>query len=299
MASVNRVIDHVVQNLERSLTLETLAQVAHFSPYHFHRIFKALMGETPNDFVGRLRVERALAMMTGGGAKSLTEIALSSGFGSLSDFSRSFKRRHGVAPSAFDVKSLSARRRREIQLVIDESAGRRLTHLPPPDDSLGFKVRLHDLPARTVAYLRVLRPFRPGVVQRTANRLLSWAIDRGVAEGQWLGYMWDNPQIVALDDCRYDVAVEVTREIPDPEIGCFRFPPMLVAEIEIRGSLDLEQRAIDWLYGSWLPQSGYLPDDQPCFEAWMGHPFQHGSSHFELYLQLPVKRPFPAMKRIQ
>jgi AraC family transcriptional regulator len=59
----------------------------------------------------------------------------------------------------------------------------------------------------------------------------------------------------------------------------------------VRGSIELEQRALDWLFGSWLPRSGYLPADQPCFEAWIGRPFGHGYEHFELCVQLPVKAP--------
>jgi hypothetical protein len=45
---------------------------------------------------------------------------------------------------------------------------------------------------------------------------------------------------------------------------------MTVAEVAIRGGLDLELRALQWLYGSWLPRSGFVPDDQPGFEAWVG-----------------------------
>ena len=55
-------------------------------------------------------------------------------------------------------------------------------------------------------------------------------------------------------------------------------------------TLRLEARAIDWLYKTWLPSSGYVPDDQPAFEAWIGRPFAHGNEHFELACQLPIKR---------
>ena len=74
------------------------------------------------------------------------------------------------------------------------------------------------------------------------------------------------------------------------EIGRFVFPAMTVAEVTIAGDIQLEQRAIDWLYGTWLPQSGYVPDDQPAFEAWSGQPFEHGDEHFELSCQLPIRR---------
>lgn len=65
---------------------------------------------------------------------------------------------------------------------------------------------------------------------------------------------------------------------------------MTVAEVEIRGPIDLEQRALDWLFGTWLPSSGYVPADLPAFEAWVGRPFAHGLEHVELLAQLPVAR---------
>ena len=54
--------------------------------------------------------------------------------------------------------------------------------------------------------------------------------------------------------------------------------------------VDQEMRAIDWLFKTWLPSSGHVPTDQPCFEAWIGRPFEHGLTHFELYVQMPVVR---------
>jgi len=69
----------------------------------------------------------------------------------------------------------------------------------------------------------------------------------------------------------------------------YEFPAMRVAEVAIAGDIQLETRAIDWLFGTWLPQSGLDPDDQPAFEAWEGQPFAHGFEHFELRCQLPVR----------
>ena len=121
-------------------------------------------------------------------------------------------------------------------------------------------------------------------------RLVAWAENRGTADGQWLGYMWDDPEIVALADCRYDVGVEVDGVRPDGEIGRIEFPAMRVAQVEVRGDIDLEQRCCDWLYKAWLPSSGFVPDEQPAFEAWMGRPYAHGLEYFELYAELPVVR---------
>ena len=66
---VNRAIDHITRNLAEPLQLEDVARVACFSPYHFHRIFRALVGETLHDFVKRVRLERAVFLMSHGGRR--------------------------------------------------------------------------------------------------------------------------------------------------------------------------------------------------------------------------------------
>jgi AraC family transcriptional regulator len=288
---VNRAIDHIVRNLAQPLTLEEVSKAACFSPFHFHRVFKGLIGETLKQFVKRQRLERALYLMSHAPKRSLTDIALDCGFSSSSDFSRSFKQRFGSSPSAFDLESFRDARRNEFERAhADPSGATYLPRLPAGANPDGFEVRLRDLPARTVAYIRVLDPFREGVAIAAVHRLMAWATERGLQDGQWLGYMWDEPEIVALERCRYDVGLVVPDLEPAGEVGRFEFPPMRVAEVRISGGLDLETRAIDWLYNTWLPRSGCMPDDQPAFESWVGRPFAHGYEHFEIDCQLPIKR---------
>ncbi len=287
---VNRAIDHVTRHLADPLPLDDVARVACFSPFHFHRIFKALTGETLHAFVKRLRLERALFLMSNQPGASLTDLALSCGFASSSDFSRSFRAQYGLPPSVFDLAALRRSRREELAGTLSADARSRLARLPPGANPDGFTVRLRDLPARRVAYLRVARPYEGGVGE-AAERLVAWAEARGLAGGQWLGYQWDDPEIVALEHCRYDVGVELP---PGAEgdresgVGVADFAPMRVAELELAGGADLELRALDWLFTTWLPQSGLAPDHQPCFEAWNGLPFAHGTAHFELRVQLAV-----------
>ena len=287
---VNCAIDHIVSNLALPLRLEDVSEVAGFSRFHFHRVFKALVGESLNQFVRRLRLERALYLMSHAPKRSLTEVALDCGFSSSSDFSRSFKQRYGASPRVFDLGAYRNSRREEFERVLlNQNGFPRFTTLPEGQNPDGFEVSLRDLPARTVAYIRVLDPYRDRVAQAACERLLTWANERGLSGGQWLGYMWEEPEIVALADCRYDVALVVEDVEPAGEIGRFQFPPMRVAEVILSGDIALEARAIDWLYKTWLPGSGYVPDDQPVFEAWIGRPFAKGHEHFELACQLPVK----------
>ena len=290
IARVNRAIDYITHHLDASLKLDDVARVACFSPYHFHRIFKTLAGETLATFVKRVRLERALYLLSHRDGTRLTDVALACGFSSSGEFSRSFKAQYGVAPRDFDVQAFRGDRRNEMLASLTDASNRHLlAPLPPGENPDGFVVRRRDLPARTVAYLRVTRPFEEGRVTGAVDDLLAWADARGLADGQWLGYMWDDPEIVALDMCRYDVGVEVPPNTPvDGRVGRIEFPAMHVAEIDIQGAIDVEQRAIDWMYRTWLPASGCAPDHQPAFEAWNGRPFAHGHAWFSLRMHLAV-----------
>jgi AraC family transcriptional regulator len=293
---VNRAIDFILQHLDQPLPLDVVARAAAFSPFHFHRIFRILVGESVAEFVKRVRLERALVLLTRQDwatrhPQSLTDIAFACGFASSSDFSRCFKQRYGVAPRRFDVESFRLKRRTEWEKALaDPPQAHVLRRLPRGANPDRFQVKLRHLPARHVAYIRVQNSFRPNAAFEACAQLIRWAEGRGLADGQWLGYMWDDPEIVAREHCRYDVAVEVPAPIRGDGIGHLRFPPIQVAEIDIRGGIDLEMRAIDWMFRTWLPTSGYVPTEQPAFEAWIGRPFAHGVEYFELRMQLPVER---------
>lgn len=291
---MNRAIDHVQTHLHRPLPLEEVAQIACFSPFHFHRIFKAHTGETLNRFVGRLRLEKALRLMSREADLSLTDIAHRCGFASSSDFTRAFKRLHGVAPSAFDIEGHRKGGRAQLDDVVDSSTvdgrvDRPRSAIENPD---GFEVEFISLPSRRVAYRRVLAPYREGVVEAAYVEHMRWALAHQVLDCPWLGYMWEDPEVTDLEVCRYDVAVIVPEDMRwnEVEVGSFSFPAMTVASVELRGGLDLALRCMDWLFNTWLPSSGYVPEDLPCFEAWLGQPYAHGNEHYELCAQLPVRR---------
>jgi AraC family transcriptional regulator len=227
-----------------------------------------------------VRLERAVYLMSHRPRVKLTEVALACGFASSSDFSRAFRAHFGVPPRSFDVEAFRSARREE---------GHRLGRLPPGENPDGFTVRIHEVPARRVAYVRVDRPFESGNVKAAAARMIAWARERGLAGGQWLGYQWEDPEIVALEDCRYHVGLEIPRAVDvRGEASVTEFPEMRLAEIDVAGPIDLELRALQWLYGTWLPASGWAPAHQPCFEAWHGEPFAHGTTHFELRVQLAL-----------
>ena len=100
-ARINRVIDYIVADPAREFTLDELAGAAPFSRFHFHRIFAALVGETLQAFIRRLRMDRAANMLAFAPDVSVTDVAMSCGFSSSQNFARAFRERFGMTPSEY------------------------------------------------------------------------------------------------------------------------------------------------------------------------------------------------------
>lgn len=97
--SVARVRNFIVEKFAKNLRLGDLAEVARLSPFHLNRVFSAEVGLPPHAFQNQLRIEKARSLI--GQKKSLSEIALETGFSDQSHFNRFFKRYTGVTPKRF------------------------------------------------------------------------------------------------------------------------------------------------------------------------------------------------------
>jgi len=108
ISRINKVRNYIEQHIDQPLTLNSIAEIACFSPYHFHRLFNLLTGETPLNFIQRLRVERAIYLLENNPRLSITEIATACGFSSLSLFSRTFRKAKGITAREFRHASRSS-----------------------------------------------------------------------------------------------------------------------------------------------------------------------------------------------
>ncbi|MBN1859625.1 helix-turn-helix transcriptional regulator, partial [Candidatus Bipolaricaulota bacterium] len=101
VSRVNRVINYIQSHLDGDLRLARLAEIANFSSYHFHRIFHAMVGETPNQFIRRVRVETAAMRLAASPRWSITQIARMCGYSSSSVFAREFREAFGMSATQF------------------------------------------------------------------------------------------------------------------------------------------------------------------------------------------------------
>jgi AraC family transcriptional regulator len=292
----NRVVDHIQAHLDEPLDLETLAEVACFSPCHFHRLFHGWMGETIHDFIFRLRVERAAAQLVYNSRKSITEIALDCGFSSSSTFARAFRAFHGVSASEWrkDRKKCKAEGPgRTASLGSRDEHGPYREHL----SNMNLQVKLRQLPPLHVAYVRHVGSFQENsaLFERLFDRIRRWAGPRGLldlASARLLSVHHDNPEmeITEVGKLRLDAAITIpagTRV--DGEICKQRLEggPYAVTRVRIHAKQYME--AWDALMSEWLPSSGYQPDDRPCMEIYLNEPTTDPEGLHDVEICLAVK----------
>ena len=281
-ARLNRVINHIGEHLDEPLTLPELADIAAFSPYHFHRIFKAMMGETLGGFVWRLRLEKAANLLLWQPTVRVTDIALACGFSSPSNFSRAFKQRFGVSATAFRAaeqsKYCKAGRKPE------EGTPGRAIYAPRGGPATAqhrgrsgaMNVEVRTLPSYRVAYVRRLG-YSKGVHQEHLNtafrKVCGWVDAHGLFGPDTLviGVPHDNPDITPDERCRYDACVtvpgDVTAGAGDIDVQDLPGGKYAVQHIEVDDPLAIGQ-IVDAVYGQWLPGSGYQADDRPPLEIY-------------------------------
>lgn len=284
---INEVINFVEAHYGDRLLLGQLADVAHFSPFHFHRIFSAFTGETPHAYLTRIRLEKAIAMMERGG-RSLTEVAFECGFASGSDFSRSFKQQYGFSPKDYSRDRML--KESKIRQELLSNAG---YASPMNSDAVadGFRVTVADQPAMRIAYIRVIGGYKPDRILSGLERLLAWSRANGFYPGNKLiGRSKDNPETTPKSKYRYDWCMEIPEDFkPDPEVSYGRIPAHRVAVLHCMGDIRKVYRAWTYLYRDWLPDSGYQPADEAAMEVFHGEHELTAETTFNLDCCIPIE----------
>lgn len=276
---VHRVIDHIRAHLSDDLELRDLAKVACFSPYHFHRIFKSVTGETVAQFTRRARLERAVFLMRGSN-RDLTSIALEVGFGTPSDFSRVFRRCYGVAPSSWDRVS-------RLDGGVDFA-----TTLAKQGVAPASGARITERPAQRLAYIRVRNPWQGDSLAIGFDRLQRWFAERELnwKTRQLVGLSWDSEKATPIERLVYDLGLTVDESVrADGEIGVHRLPAVRAVELHCKS---LPETAVAWefLYRDWLPTSGFEPDDIPATKRFRRTPEVFDDEAWDVDCSIAIRR---------
>ena len=245
---VQRVVDFLGEHLNDALDFTALARVACLSPYHFHRIYRALLGETVTDTVRRLRLHRAAIDLLDR-ELSIERTAERAGYASQAAFTRAFRAEYGSPPARY--------------------RGERAALLEQQQDPVMYRVEIVALPKLRVAAIQH-RDYR--LTPRAFERLMAMAATTGLlrADTRYFGIFYDDPDAVAESERRAAVCITVPDDwTPSGELAEAYIEGERYARIVHTGPYAELRTAYDWLYQMWLPQSGEEPRDLPCIEEYL------------------------------
>jgi AraC family transcriptional regulator len=284
---INRAIDYVRGNLNGDLRLDTVARAASFSAYHFHRTFKSIAGETLNDFVRRTRAQLAASKLIHNPAMTITEIALTCGYSSPSAFAREFRQHFGVSASQFRAGGRESLERFREKL----SERGHATHPPHPErTNMVFRVEVREEPKRYVAYIRHVGSYSE--IGKAFKRLGRWAGPRRLfrADTKMLAVYHDNPDVTPVERLRSDACITVPEGTKvKRDIGLMTLPGGTYAVAHVEMDETQYGEAWDRLFRDWFPESGYQPDDRPCYEIYLNDPRKHPEKRHIVEICEPIR----------
>ena len=268
-----RVLDHIHDNPAGDLSLDALSDLAAMSRFHWHRVFRAMTGETLAQAVRRIRMQRAsyLLAMT---EDPLPAIAAAVGMENLPSFNRCFTEAFLMSPAAF-------RKRGELRPFVRIPQPRR-DPMHPVAIRTEPPIRLAALPHKG-AYFEISRAFQTLSAVMASRDLFRSA-------GRMIGVFYDDPQSVAEPDLRSQAGFEIKGSVdlsaPLEEVT---LPGGRQAVLTYKGPYAGLPAAYDELFGIWLPQSGEEPADSPSFEVYLNTPMDTAPEDLITELHLPLK----------
>ena len=265
---IYRAVNFAQSCLAQQMSLERMAGAACLSKFHFVKAFQQYCGETPVQFLWRIRLDRAARSLVFNPGNSITDIALDCGFSSSQTFSRAFSRRFGVAP-----RRLRSDRHfgfsRLPQNLLNESQNSRLSlsrgeNLWGADD-----VRIEDRPKYRIAYVRHIGPYwdADGGISAAYHLLERWGKEKGLwsTAKHFVGICPNNSDITPAAHCIYDAGLIVSDEVCEDDTVSIQSIPAGKFAILQAPTAEL-QAAWNWLVMTWLPASGRIYALDDCYE---------------------------------
>ncbi len=290
LQAAQRVIEHAAAHLDEAVALDRLAAEACLSPFHFHRVFRGIVGETPLELIRRLRLERAAHRLVHSD-QPITAIAYDAGYETHEAFTRAFRASYATSPTGFRQQ-----KHPRIELAAPcgvhyDAEGSIQQFIPRDFGGRSMDVAIKNFPELRVAAVRHIGPYLQ--INQAFERLGQIAGGAGLiglAHTQMLGIFHDDPDSTPADQLRSDAGITVSPDAPLPEgLAEHRVPAGSYASTIHVGPY--EQLADTWarLMGEWLPASGRrIRADTPSYEVYLNSPMTVPKDELRTEIRIPV-----------
>ncbi|GAH61652.1 unnamed protein product, partial [marine sediment metagenome] len=240
--------------------------------YHFHRIFRGMVGESLKEYVRRLRLERA-AMQLKRSGETVTHVAFEAGYETHEAFTRAFRAMFGESPSQFRSNRSAVAFAKAPSGVHYDPRGNPEDFQIPRAGGEEMKVEIKKVEPKRVAFMRHVGPYLE--CGPTWERLLAWMGSHGLLRPgtPFIGICHDDPEVTPPEKIRYDACVPVDEDFePEGDVGVQVIAGGEYAVTTHFGPYERLGETYAKLCGQWVPQSGRQLRASPCFDVYLNDP---------------------------
>ena len=276
ISRINKVMNYVEKHIDQTLSLYTLAGIANFSPFHFHRIFTFLTGETPNDYVQRIRIEKAAMRLQNDEKASIGEIAYACGFGNISLFSRTFRTYYGMTAKEYRRQEKAVFVQNGVQYSKNgQLLSKNVKHNFDFEGQLcsvklknliymDTKIEIKEMPEVKVLYVRHTGQYNQ--IVKAYERLMKWAGSRELLnfpKTKTITLYHDDPSVTEINKVRQDACITVSGDVKVEGEICRAIIPAAKCAV---GRFQIDEKGFQKAWNTmclWITESGYQSDGNP------------------------------------
>ena len=274
--AISQSIDYINSHLSESIDLKKVAGIANISEFHFHRIFKAYIGETVGAYISRLRLENAAQKLQITNF-TLTEIAEKTGYQSQFSLSKAFKKHFGVTPSAF----------KNIQTYFSSQFSK-TEHEP-----LELHPNIVNIESKNLVYIRIIAKYGSETDYRTAwKKLWQYAKQKDIVieNSEFIGLSFDDPNITKHEQCRFYACITTDKPLkPEGEFGLQTIKNGKFAVFTHQGAYSGLNRLYQSIYMDWLPGKKMKLRHSMPFEKYLNNPDKVKEDDLLTEIYIPIK----------
>ena len=278
---INNIFLFIDENLDQELNLETIANIGFYSPFHLHRIFKAITNETINEYITRKRIEKTASILLHKREITISELSLQYGFNSNSSFTRTFKKFYGISPTEFrksnpnkfsKIGKVQSKNGQESE-ILEEYICNINNH--KNWIKMKAKIEIKEMPKLDLAFITQIGH---NGMENAYDKLIKWAIPKGLLENENLKVVTiyhDSFKITEPDKVRMSACISLKEKVKvTGEIGLTTIEKgkFIVGHFEIR--INEFEKSWNSLF-IWMNENGYKKADRNPYEIYYNNFNEH------------------------
>ena len=277
----NDVMNYIYKYIDTNINIDELSLELNISKFHLHRIFKEEFGKNIYESIKAIRLEKAANLLITNKYSTITDISKMTGYSSQTSFLRAFKERFLMTPKDWKNGGYKEYSNKIVEKISTNNERINFSKIEP---SIVKMPEIKGYYIRHKGYDRTIK--------KTWQKLQTWIYTNDIKEYKQMALHHDNPIITPLDECQYIAIVVLENEeeqLKDLSLPTLIVPKGIYAKFSLTGKYGDVIKLIQWVYHTWLIESGYETSPNPSYAIYHKNHFLSDDEKFELDYYLPIR----------